>query len=64
MITQSPTCPACGSPDLRIEDATTGRHQCNRCRWRCVVNANGQTKDWLNIAAAGTQPARRKRFCI
>ena len=55
-----PTCPQCKSPDLRCEDSTTGRHQCRRCLWRCVVNGNGKARDWLSIGKAGTRPARRR----
>ena len=57
---KQPRCPSCQSPDLRTEDATTGRHQCNHCGWRCVVNANGSTRDWLNIAA-GSRDGRNSR---
>lgn len=61
MTLKQPTCPACGSTDLRIEDTASGRHQCVRCGWRCIVNANGSARDWLTIGKAGTRPARRKR---
>ncbi len=48
-----PTCPACKSPDLHTEDVKTGRHQCRRCRWRCVVMPAGSTRDFIDMAAAG-----------
>ena len=52
-MTKPPTCPACGSTDLRIEDAATGRHQCRRCLWRCILAADGSTRDWLKIGSVG-----------
>ena len=55
-----PTCPACGSTDLRIEDTASGRHQCNRCGWRCRIGANGKAVDWLRIGTAGTRKPRRR----
>ena len=45
-----PTCPACGSPDLRHE--ADDRHQCRRCLWRCRIGSNGKAIDWLNIGNA------------
>ena len=57
-----PSCPACGSPDLRHE--TDDRHQCRRCLWRCRIDANGTTRDWLSIGTAGTRhpTPRLRRF--
>lgn len=46
---KQPTCPACRSSDLRLEDATTGRAQCQRCLWRCVIERDGKTRDWLDL---------------
>ncbi len=66
MTSKQPTCPSCQSPDLRIEDVTTGRAQCGRCRHRCVIAPDGSTRDWLRSAGqhvAGTPdttPRRRK----
>lgn len=48
-----PACPACKSSDLRTEDVKTGRHQCRRSLWRCVVNPNGTVRDMIDLAAAG-----------
>jgi len=55
--TMTPTCPACGSTDLRHE--SDDRHQCNRCRWRCVVAANGSTRDWLKIGTVADKKEKR-----
>jgi len=46
---RQPTCPACRSADLKLEDAATGRHQCDDCGWRCVVTPDGRAIDWLNL---------------
>ncbi len=54
----TPTCPACGSTDLRHE--ADDRHQCRKCLWRCVVAPNGSTRDWLSIGAAGKWGGRIK----
>lgn len=60
MTSMQPTCPACGSLDLRHE--TDDRHQCRRCLWRCRISANGKVSDWLKIGQPthgrrGTRPA-------
>ena len=54
-----PTCPACGSTDLRHE--ADDRHQCRKCLWRCRIGTNGKARDWLSIGKAGTLQARRRR---
>jgi|GEM_PF-2083126 len=56
--TKQPRCPACQSPDLQVEDVATMRAQCQRCRWRCVIEADGSTRDWLNVGRyrAALQP--------
>ena len=51
---RTPTCPAYHSPDLRIEDVATMRAQCQRCRWRCVIEPSGTTRDWLNFGTNRT----------
>ena len=53
---KQPTCLSCRSPELRIEDVTTGRAQCGRCRHRCVIAPDGSTRDWLKIG----RPTRRR----
>ena len=58
-IPSKPTCPQCHSTDLRTEDATSGRHQCRRCLWRCIVGPDGSTRSMVNIATAGR--GRRNR---
>ncbi len=58
LFAEPPVCPGCGSPDLRLEDAATGRHQCRRCLWRCRIGANGKATSWLNLGTAGKRPAR------
>ncbi len=54
-----PTCPACGSPDLRHE--ADDRHQCRKCLWRCRIGTNGKARDWLSISEAGTSQARKRK---
>jgi hypothetical protein len=39
---------------LRIEDATTGRAQCRRCRWRCIIESDGSTRGWLRLGSNRT----------
>ena len=56
MFREQPRCPGCGSLDLRTEDVATGRHQCNRCGWRCRIGQNGKASDWLKIG----RPTRRR----
>ncbi len=46
---KQPACPSCQSPDLRIEDVATGRAQCRKCLWRCVITPDGSTRDWLKL---------------
>lgn len=55
---KQPTCPACGSDDLRHE--ADDRHQCRKCLWRCRIKADGSTEDWLNLGRnrAALQPKR------
>ena len=50
---KQPTCPSCQSPDLRIEDVGTGRAQCRKCLWRCVIAPDGSTRDWLKLGRRG-----------
>ena len=62
MNEKPPNCPQCHGTDLRTEDATTGRHQCRRCLWRCIVGADGSTRDMVAIATTGRgrrNPANR-----
>lgn len=54
----TPTCPACGSPDLRHE--ADDRHQCRKCLWRCCIGSNGTAIDWLDIGNAGGAKTNRK----
>ena len=54
MTSKQPTCPSCQSLDLRIEDVATMRAQCQRCRWRCVIESDGSTRDWLRLGVNRT----------
>ncbi len=48
-------CPSCKSDRTRHEQDS--RHQCNRCGWRFILNADGSTRDFISLSTAG----RRKR---
>ena len=61
LFRETPTCPACGSTDLRHEDRD--RHQCRRCLWRCRIASDGTATDWLNIGNAGRKKTNRKTLC-
>ena len=61
MRTKTPTCPGCGANAVELQDASTGRHHCQRCGWLCRVDANGTATSWLNLATAGKTKAKRHR---
>ena len=51
-----PTCPACRSDHTHQE--SNQRHQCDRCGWRFIVDAQGRSRDWLDLSTAGRSRKR------
>lgn len=47
----APECPACRSESTHHEHAD--RHQCDKCGWRFVVQADGTVRDFISLDTAG-----------
>ncbi|MBS0206626.1 MAG: hypothetical protein JSS49_27430 [Planctomycetes bacterium] len=50
-------CPACRSESTHLEHGD--RHQCDRCGWRFILQADGTVRDFISVATAGRKQRKR-----